>query len=121
MVCDSCGIVLRVALLHGKNKLCEECYLQIKPPTLTLTRHWTNNSLFDPKKRTYINRDLKFFEGCGFKVFNHRIFSNNTLSPIFREYITLRYYGSLTCQMIPEFNWPKNRQYCRCFNCYLDK
>jgi hypothetical protein len=118
MVCDSCGTIIPFAVLQGRNRFCEDCYLKIKPPILLLTKHWTNNSLFDPNKKVYIGRDIKFFEGCGFKIFSHRIFSNNTASPLFKEYITLRYYGNLTCQMIPEFNWPKNRQYCRHFNCY---
>jgi hypothetical protein len=118
MVCDLCGITVRVAMLHDKNAFCEDCYLKIKPPMLTLTKHWTNNTLFDPKKRSYICKDLKFFIECGFRVFNHRIFSDNIASPVFKEYITLRYYGNLTCQMIPDFNWPKGRQYCRNFNCY---
>jgi hypothetical protein len=119
MVCDFCGMVMNCTTLQDKNKLCDECYLKVKPPTLTFVRHWTNNALFDPKKRLYIGKSLKFFEGCGFKMFNHRIFSNSVASPLFREYITLRYYGSLSCSMIPEFRWPKSRQYCRHFNCYF--
>jgi hypothetical protein len=121
MVCDLCGAVLGVALLHGKKMFCENCYLKIKPPTLLITRHWASNSLFDPKKKSYIGKDLKFFEGCGFKVFSHRIFNNSVASPVFKEYITLRYYGSLACQMIPKFHWPKGRQYCRHFNCYYSQ
>ncbi len=118
MVCDRCGAMLPYALLVGKSRFCERCYIVVKPPTLTLTKHWTNNSLFDPNKKLYIGKELKFFEGCGFKIFNHRIFSNNTVSPVFKEYITLRYYGTLTCSMIPGYMWPKSRQYCRYMNCY---
>ncbi len=118
MVCDLCGITVRIAMLDDENTLCEDCYLKIRPPILILTRHWTNNSLFDPKKRSYIGKDLKFFIGCGFRVFKHRIFSNSIASPVFKEYITLRYYGDLTCRMIPDFAWPKEKQYCRHFNCY---
>jgi hypothetical protein len=119
MVCDSCGTVTSYAILQGRKRFCEECYIRMKPPTLILTKHWTSNVLFDPEKKLYIGKGLKFFEGCGFKVFNHRVFSNNMASPLFREHITLRYYGSLSCSMIPEFRWPKSRQYCRHFNCYF--
>jgi hypothetical protein len=118
MICDTCGVIVAAAMLMGNKKLCEECYIKAKPPMLILTKHWTNNALFDPSKKSYIGRDIKFLEGCGFKLFNHRIFSNNIVSPVYKEYITLRYYGMLTCSMIPEFMWPKNRQYCRDFNCY---
>ena len=117
MVCDSCGVTIPFAILHGSKRFCEDCYIKMRPPTLVLVKHWTNNCLFDPKQRTYINKDIDFFNGCGFRLFNRRIFRNQSASPVFKEYITLRYYGNLSCLMMPEFKWPKSRQYCRNFNC----
>ena len=118
MVCDMCGKILSVAVLMGRGRFCDSCYIKLRPPTLLFTKHWTNNSLFDPKKKLYIGKELKFFEGCGFKVFTHRIFSNNVASPVFKEYITLKYYGDLACSMITDFIWPKDRGYCRYIDCY---
>ena len=118
MVCDNCGTVLPYAILVGRKRFCDDCYMKVRPPTLILTKHWANNSLFDPNKKSYIGKDLEFFKGCGFRVFNHRIFNNCAASPVFREYITLKYYGNLTCSMVAGYTWPKDRQYCRYMNCY---
>jgi hypothetical protein len=117
MICTRCNIDKGSVIFFKGKWICGDCYLKKTPPKLMLVKHWSNTSLFDPNRKSYLKMDIDFLVGCGFKVFRHCTFSNKLVSPLYKEYITLRYFGDLSCPLITNYDWPKFQPYCRSLHC----
>ena len=117
MICSNCNNEDRSAILFQGKWVCTICYNRKNRPELLLVRHWTNDSLFDINRKVYISMNLKTLSSCGFKILSHRIYHNKDASPVYKEYITLRFFGNLSCTLIPNYAWPKYQQYCRSLSC----
>jgi len=119
MICDSCKATVRILNRSDERRICNVCFLRENRPELCLAKLWSSNSLYDIGKKAYLPATIpvKFFDGCGFKLFKHTIFLNREISPIYKEELVLRFFGNSRCSRIVDYEWPPGLTICNWYDC----
>lgn len=88
-------------------------------PTLILSTHWRDYTLFNIKRNKYVFKPLEFFVNeCNFFLSNKKTYLKQDVSPIFREILILRYYGTVACPQIINYVWPQGTTICNRKDCH---
>lgn len=112
MRCESCGNSVVSGHLTGGVFSCTKC-----PPILILTSTWYSNALFNKAANRILEHPMTFYEGCGFRVFKHTTFLKYNISREVKEFFLLRYFGSVKCKLIRNYDWPAEIKTCECNSC----